>query len=749
MRRPPGVQGVAVLVDLDELQATRNHLGLCAALGGVLAHAVVDHEQHFRRGAVVVGVDQHRALLEFAAVGREDQVCGGHHQRVAGVDQVGHWLAVQTDMLLLEADAFVLLEHRRAGFADHSVTLAQSRRHMADLVAPGFAGTHLATQSGEGLGKEGADEVGLELAGLGLLHLLLDRIEVGQAHVLLDQGIAAEDFAQMFGIQCAVDHLGQLGTGFRGITVADGFDQQILEGDVVEGLAEHIEDLAAERLLLDFQLFEQLLEHRAFAGFLGDDVPQVADLGLADTVDTAETLLQAIRVPGQIVVDHQVGVLQVHAFAGRIGGDQHQHGGVIAKLFLDLAPLVAVGAAVDGDHRIRVAKHVADAGHQVVQGVAVLGEDDQLATAAAAGEHLRGILQQAGQLFPFLVLARLHHGQRLALQRLERPDFCFQLGNGFGCGSLIDYLLGIQLVLVGAEFIVQLVEVVGQLDLLLHMVFAKGRSNGLATRQQLGFFQAVFHALAPPLERLVDRLGAGGQAPLQLGQGEADRALALAVQVVGTIHLVAHVLGDIVIERCFEVGQLVVGGVGATLWEQRCAIELEQFLFDHAAHHVGDIDFVRALAELAVEAVTVQQRQPDLEVFFLAVVRGSGHQQEVAGDGAKQLAQFEPLGLVDLATEVIGRELVGFVDDDQIPLGVLQLLLVVLAARQLVKTSDQQVSLFEVVAGGALLLLLAAEDLEFDAELLQQLILPLLGQRARRHHQDALGICAHQQLTDE
>jgi hypothetical protein len=77
---------------------------------------------------------------------------------------------------------------------------------------------------------------------------------------------------------------------------------------------------AAQRLALDFQLLEQALENVALARFGSHHVPQVADLGLADTVDAAEALLQAVRVPRQVVVDHQVGVLQVHAFAGRVGG---------------------------------------------------------------------------------------------------------------------------------------------------------------------------------------------------------------------------------------------------------------------------------------------------------------------------------------------------------------------------------------------------------------------------------------------
>ncbi|MNC69095.1 hypothetical protein D3C75_1197520 [compost metagenome] len=69
----------------------------------------------------------------------------------------------------------------------------------------------------------------------------------------------------------------------------------------------------------------------------------------------------------------------------------------------------------------------------------------------------------------------------------------------------------------------------------------------------------------------------------------------------------------------------------------------------------------------------------------------------------------------------------GFVHDDQIPLCTLQLLLVLLAARQLIKTGDQQIGFFEVVARGALLLFLSAEYLESNAKLFQQLILPLLG----------------------
>ena len=58
-------------------------------------------------------------------------------------------------------------------------------------------------------------------------------------------------------------------------------------------LAEHVEDLAAERLALALELLEQALVDLALAGVLGDEVPEVADLGLADAVDAAEPLLDA------------------------------------------------------------------------------------------------------------------------------------------------------------------------------------------------------------------------------------------------------------------------------------------------------------------------------------------------------------------------------------------------------------------------------------------------------------------------
>ena len=236
-------------------------------------------------------------------------------------------------MLLFEADPFVFLQYRRAGFADDSVPLPDGCWDMADLEAARLPG-RISPPRLKGFGKEGPDKIGLEFAGLGLFHFLFDSIEIFHAHMLFDQSIAVQDFFKMLGIQSAFNDLIELGFDFRLFPVANSFDQQVFQGNVLEGFAQDVEDASAKRGSFHLQLVEKSLEDVSFSGFLGDHVPQMADLGLANPVDTAKALFQPVGVPGQVVVDHQVGVLQVDAFASGIGGNQHQNIRIVAELFL-------------------------------------------------------------------------------------------------------------------------------------------------------------------------------------------------------------------------------------------------------------------------------------------------------------------------------------------------------------------------------------------------------------------------------
>lgn len=62
----------------------------------------------------------------------------------------------------------------------------------------------------------------------------------------------------------------------------------------------------------------------------------MADFGLPDTVNTAETLLDPVRVPRQIVVDHQVGALEVDALAGGVRGKENLYVRIVLERFLGL-----------------------------------------------------------------------------------------------------------------------------------------------------------------------------------------------------------------------------------------------------------------------------------------------------------------------------------------------------------------------------------------------------------------------------
>ena len=164
----------------------------------------------------------------------------------------------------------------------------------------------------------------------------------------------------------------------RVVAVADGLDEQVLERSALEGLAEDIEDLAVVGLGLLLDLQQELGEDHALAGVGGDEVPQVADLGLADPVDATEPLLDPVRVPRQVVVDHQVGALQVQALARSIGRDQHPGVDILREQLHDLPAFLAPHPAVDRDDRVGTAKQAANPVSQVLQGVPVLSEDDDL-----------------------------------------------------------------------------------------------------------------------------------------------------------------------------------------------------------------------------------------------------------------------------------------------------------------------------------------------------------------------------------
>ncbi|MCY1461481.1 hypothetical protein D9M71_791450 [compost metagenome] len=92
----------------------------------------------------------------------------------------------------------------------------------------------------------------------------------------------------------------------------------------------------------------------------------MTNLVLADTVNTTEALLQSVGVPRKVIIDHQIGVLQVDTLSRRIGGNQYLYAWVVSKLFLNLAALITVRTTMNGNNGVWRTEHVTNANHQVI-----------------------------------------------------------------------------------------------------------------------------------------------------------------------------------------------------------------------------------------------------------------------------------------------------------------------------------------------------------------------------------------------
>src|SRR5205814_2082985 len=112
-------------------------------------------------------------------------------------------------------------------------------------------------------------------------------------------------------------------------------------------------DLVAQGAALLIELVEEPLEYFALARVIRHEVPKVTHLSLADPVDSSEALLDAIRVPGKVVVDHEVRPLEVDTLPGRVGRDEHEHVFVLDERLLYFSPLLARQPPMDGHDRFR------------------------------------------------------------------------------------------------------------------------------------------------------------------------------------------------------------------------------------------------------------------------------------------------------------------------------------------------------------------------------------------------------------
>ena len=134
------------------------------------------------------------------------------------------------------------------------------------------------------------------------------------------------------------------------------------------------------------------------------------------------------------------------------------------------------------------------------------------------------------------------------------------------------------------------------------------------------------------------------------------------------------------------------------------------------------------LAVAALVPVRVQQGQEQLEVLLLARMRRRCHQQQMPGDAAQELPKLVTASGLQLTAEVMRGHPVRLIYDDDIPVSVAQVIKKDIASGELVHPRVDEV-------GG--------QDLETKAELIVQLVLPLVDQAAGDNDQAPAQVNIH------
>ena len=308
----------------------------------------------------------------------ERQVERRVQQRMPGTDKGRQGLALRRNEGFLEGNALVAGQHGLA-HTDEAVAVADGRGHVGHLIAARLPLPHGPSELLEGFEEKRLDVVGLQPTGLGAFHLLAHPGYPAGVHGVMRQGALVKQGLEPGAIHRPGNRLRESGAYLRALAIANRLEQEVTQWPTRElELAKHVEDLPTEGRTGLIEFVEQGAVHFAFAGLLSDEVPQVTHLCLANAVDTAEALLQAVGVPRQVIVHHQMGALQVDPLPSRVGGEQHLHLGIVPECLLGLQALLAAHAAVDDNDRLLAPEQCAHTRVEIAQGITVLGEDDQL-----------------------------------------------------------------------------------------------------------------------------------------------------------------------------------------------------------------------------------------------------------------------------------------------------------------------------------------------------------------------------------
>ena len=308
---------------------------------------VLQVEEHAWPVTPIALVDQHRAPLQEITLSFQCQVNHRIEQWVPGTDERRQGLALRCNQRLLEGDALVARQYRLAD-ADQSVSIPDRRRNVGDLVAPRLALLRGTAEALERFAEERLDVVRLEAARFRSHHVLSYSLHAACVHCVVCKGTLFQQVLEPAAVEGVIDRSLKAGANLGLLPVAYGLNHEFAQRPPFEvELAEHVKHLTAERFPRLLQLLQELAVDVAFARLVRHQVPEVTHLGLTDAVYPPKALFQTVRVPGQVVVHHQVRALQVDAFARGVGGEQHLDLRVVAERFLGLEPILATHAAVN------------------------------------------------------------------------------------------------------------------------------------------------------------------------------------------------------------------------------------------------------------------------------------------------------------------------------------------------------------------------------------------------------------------
>ena len=181
-----------------------------------------------------------------------------------------------------------------------------------------------------------------------------------------------------------------------------------------------------------FKLFKQACVDRTLAGIGCDQVPEVTDLGLPNSVNTSEPLLYLVGVPWKVVVNHQMSALKVNTLAGGIIGNENNHLAVLHKPGNNFPPLFPRNATVYNLNTLGFAQPATDFVSQIQQSVFGFGEDDELPPIAFSVCH-QFVIEYLVQLQPLAVIARPQNPESLRFKPLEGLHLNLKFLNSLSC----------------------------------------------------------------------------------------------------------------------------------------------------------------------------------------------------------------------------------------------------------------------------------------------------------------------------